>query len=138
MSKSRVKNRKDPSLFKTFQSYTYYFLNLVAFHYLQPFLPTVEALPLVGWLRRILRKKTPPRSTVMNGNTRKAQEATDNLKLPDFDDLPKVEGMPQGCAWGVFDNGGKKDVFGTLNLLSPSVIKAAAREVQEGVSISLK
>lgn len=58
--------------------------------------------------------------------------------LPDFDELPKVEGMPQGCAWGVFDEDGKKDLLGTLNLLTPDVVKAAAAEVKEGVSISLK
>jgi hypothetical protein len=62
-----------------------------------------------------------------------------NLKnLPDFDALPKVNGMPQGCAWGVFDKDGKKDVLGTINLLTPDVVKAAASEVQEGVSVSLK
>ena len=60
------------------------------------------------------------------------------LKVPDFDDLPKVEGFPQGCAWGVFDKDGKKDVFGTLNLLTPDVVQAAATEVKDGVSISLK
>ncbi|KAK7701244.1 hypothetical protein SLS57_011809 [Botryosphaeria dothidea] len=58
-------------------------------------------------------------------------------KVPDFDDLPKVEGMPQGCAWGVFDKDGKKDVLGTLNLLTPSIVAAAASEVKEGISISL-
>lgn len=57
---------------------------------------------------------------------------------PDFDDLPKVEGMPQGCAWGVFDKDGKKDVLGTLNFLTPQVVQAAAAEVKAGVSISLK
>lgn len=60
------------------------------------------------------------------------------LNLPDFDDLPRVEGMPQGCAWGIFDRDGQKDVFGTLNILTPEVVKAAAQEIQEGVSISLK
>ncbi|KAB2578668.1 hypothetical protein DBV05_g2713 [Lasiodiplodia theobromae] len=59
------------------------------------------------------------------------------LDIPNFDDLPEVEGMPQGCAWGVFDKDGKKDVHGTLNLLTPDVVKAAAAEVKEGVSISL-
>lgn len=58
--------------------------------------------------------------------------------VSDFDDLPKVERMPQGCAWGVFDKDGKKDFFGTLNFLTPDVVKAAAAEVQDGVSISLK
>jgi len=62
-----------------------------------------------------------------------------NLKnLPDFDALPKVKDMPQGTAWGVFDKDGKKDVIGTLNLLTPDVVKEAAAEVKEGVSVSLK
>lgn len=61
-----------------------------------------------------------------------------SLKIPDFDDLPKVEGMPQGCAWGVFDKDGKKDVLGTINLLTPDVVKAALTEATEGISISLK
>jgi hypothetical protein len=60
------------------------------------------------------------------------------MNIPDFDDLPKVEGMPQGCAWGVFDKDGKKDLLGTLNLLTPGVVAAAATEVKDGVSISLK
>ncbi|KAF2024911.1 hypothetical protein EK21DRAFT_117309 [Setomelanomma holmii] len=58
-------------------------------------------------------------------------------RLPDFDDLPAVEGMPQGCAWGVFDQDGKKDLKGTLNLLAPEVVAAACQEAKDGVSISL-
>jgi hypothetical protein len=58
--------------------------------------------------------------------------------LPKFDDLPPVEGMPQGCAWGVFDKNGNKDLLGTLNLLTPEVVKDAAAEVRQGLSISLK
>ncbi|KAJ6063341.1 uncharacterized protein N7446_007461 [Penicillium canescens] len=57
--------------------------------------------------------------------------------LPKFDDLPPVEGMPQGCAWGVFDKNGIKDLLGTLNLLTPEVVKDAAAEVRQGLSISL-
>lgn len=60
------------------------------------------------------------------------------MAIPDFDDLPKVEGMPQGCAWGVFDKEkGKKDLLGTLNLLTPDVVKAATAEAREGISVSL-
>lgn len=62
----------------------------------------------------------------------------DISKIPDFDDLPSVDGMPKGCAWGIFDKEGKKDLLGTLNLLTPEVVKAAASEVRDGVSISLK
>jgi hypothetical protein len=58
--------------------------------------------------------------------------------VPEFDDLPTVDGMPQGCAWGVFDQDGKKDLRGTLNLLTPDVVAAACKEARDGVSISLK
>ncbi|RDA89492.1 hypothetical protein CP533_2526 [Ophiocordyceps camponoti-saundersi (nom. inval.)] len=58
--------------------------------------------------------------------------------VPDFDHLPPVEGMPQGCAWGIFDGqDGKKDLVGTLNFLTPTVVREAAKEVRDGVSISL-
>ena len=60
------------------------------------------------------------------------------LEVPDFDNLPPIEGMPNGCAWGVFDKNGEKDLHGTLNFLTPDVVKAAAKEVKDGVSISLK
>ncbi|TQN65378.1 hypothetical protein CSHISOI_09892, partial [Colletotrichum shisoi] len=59
------------------------------------------------------------------------------LSLPDYDTLPPVEGMPKGCAWSVFDKDGKKDVYRTLNLLTPKVIREAGAEVRDGVSISL-
>ncbi|KAL6862569.1 hypothetical protein ACO1O0_002804 [Amphichorda felina] len=62
---------------------------------------------------------------------------TPPTSVPDFDDLPKVKDMPQGCSWGLFDHDGKKDVLGTLNFLTPDIVKAAAAEVKDGVSISL-
>ncbi|KAH8595059.1 hypothetical protein B0O99DRAFT_512434 [Bisporella sp. PMI_857] len=61
----------------------------------------------------------------------------DYTDLPDFDSLPKVPEMPQGCAWGVFDKDGKKDHLGCINLLTPTVIKEAYKEARDGVSISL-
>ncbi|KAH8882308.1 hypothetical protein GQ53DRAFT_753780 [Thozetella sp. PMI_491] len=57
--------------------------------------------------------------------------------VPDFDHLPAVEGRRKGCAWGVFDKDRKKDVYGTLNFLTPEVVKAAASEVRDGISVSL-
>ena len=33
--------------------------------------------------------------------------------FPAFDDLPKVEGQPQGCLWGFFDKGQKRDEVGS-------------------------
>ncbi|KPI41405.1 uncharacterized protein AB675_8996 [Cyphellophora attinorum] len=61
----------------------------------------------------------------------------DYTDLPDFDSLPPVEGMPQGCAWGIFDKNGKKDHLGCLNLLTPAVVARAMEEAREGVSVSL-
>lgn len=61
----------------------------------------------------------------------------DYSHLPDFDSLPKVQGMPQGCAWGFFDKDGKKDHLGCLNLLTPKVVQEAYKEARDGVSISL-
>jgi hypothetical protein len=61
----------------------------------------------------------------------------DYSNLPDFDSLPPVKGMPQGCAWGIFDQDGKKDHLGCLNLLTPSVVREAYKEARSGVSISL-
>lgn len=42
-------------------------------------------------------------------------------KFPAFDELPKVEGMPQGSIWGFYDKNGKKDEVGGA-LLSPKSI----------------
>ena len=58
--------------------------------------------------------------------------------VPDFDQLPTVPGMPHGCAWGIFDHDVIKDKVGTLNFLTPEVVKAASKEVKDGVSVSLK
>lgn len=35
-------------------------------------------------------------------------------KFPPFDDLPRVEGMPQGSLWGFFDKNGQKDEVGSM------------------------
>ena len=58
--------------------------------------------------------------------------------LPDFSDLPCVPGHSLRCSWGLFDEDGKRDEVGTLNLLTPEVVTAASKEVVHGVSISLK
>lgn len=57
--------------------------------------------------------------------------------FPNFDDLPAVPNMPQGCAWGIFDRDGKKDSLGCLNKLTPSIVASAATEFRDGISVSL-
>ncbi|KAJ5094897.1 hypothetical protein N7532_007188 [Penicillium argentinense] len=63
--------------------------------------------------------------------------SSDYSNLPSFDDLPPVRGMPQGCAWGLFDKDGEKDYLGCLNLLTPAVVQAALKEARDGQSVSL-
>ncbi|KAH8704967.1 hypothetical protein BGW36DRAFT_284683 [Talaromyces proteolyticus] len=57
--------------------------------------------------------------------------------FPAFEDLPQVNDQPIGCLWGFFDQDGKKDELGTLNLLTPEVVKAAATEIQLGKHVQL-
>ncbi|EMD84679.1 hypothetical protein COCC4DRAFT_131441 [Bipolaris maydis ATCC 48331] len=57
--------------------------------------------------------------------------------VPEFDDLPSCAGLPQGCAWGVFEKSEVKDIYGTLNFLTQDVILSAKQEITEGISISL-
>lgn len=40
--------------------------------------------------------------------------------FPAFDELPKVEGMPQGSIWGFYDKNGKKDEIGCPSKLLKS------------------
>ena len=58
--------------------------------------------------------------------------------LPSLEELPLLEGLPKGCTWGLWDKPGAKDELGTLNLLTPKVVKNAYTELSEGISVSLK
>lgn len=55
-------------------------------------------------------------------------------KWPSFDSLPLDPNGPPGNAWGLF---GPHDQLGMLNLLTPDVVAAAAKEIQQGLRVSL-
>ena len=55
-------------------------------------------------------------------------------RLPDFDELPINLNNPPRSAWGVF---GEDDEIGTLNLLTPECVAAAARLVKTGEVFSM-
>ncbi|KAK8025476.1 hypothetical protein PG990_003299 [Apiospora arundinis] len=57
--------------------------------------------------------------------------------FPNFDDLPAVPDAPQGCLWGFYDKDGVKDEVGSINLLTPDVVKEASREIQTGRHVQL-
>ncbi|KAL8404689.1 hypothetical protein RB594_009524 [Gaeumannomyces avenae] len=53
---------------------------------------------------------------------------------PAFDSLPLNAGDPKASAWGLW---GKDDELGALNLLTPEVIRKAAAEAVDGVTVPL-
>lgn len=56
------------------------------------------------------------------------------MDLPDYAALPVRPDAPPGSAWGVF---GDADQVGTLNLLTPERIVAAARLIRRGATFNL-
>jgi hypothetical protein len=58
--------------------------------------------------------------------------------LPAFKDLPPVAGLPHGCAWGIWDKNGEKDQLGSLNLLTPEIVREAGKEIETGERCVLK
>lgn len=62
---------------------------------------------------------------------------TSNHQFPAFDQLPSVQGQPQGCLWGFFDKDGRHDEIGTLNLLTSDVVRRAANEIRTGEHVQL-
>jgi hypothetical protein len=58
--------------------------------------------------------------------------------LPSWKNMPAVNGMPHGTAWGLFDKDGVPDEVGTLNLLTSEVVLEAKKEIKTGKSVVLK
>ncbi len=55
-------------------------------------------------------------------------------KIPSYDELPVRVGAPAGAAWGVF---GDDDEVGTINLLTPDRVIAAADSIRSGKVFAL-
>jgi hypothetical protein len=53
---------------------------------------------------------------------------------PHFDALPLDKNGPPGNAWGLY---GADDELGSLNMLTPDVVTAAASEIKTGERVSL-
>jgi hypothetical protein len=54
---------------------------------------------------------------------------------PSFSDLPLHPDHPKASAWGLW---GPDDELGTLNMLTPELVKSAAAEIQYGEVVALK
>jgi kynurenine formamidase len=55
-------------------------------------------------------------------------------RMPSYDELPVRAGAPAGAAWGVF---GDDDEVGTINLLTPDRVVAAADSIRSGKVFAL-
>lgn len=66
-------------------------------------------------------------------STQSASEK-ETFSFPPFSSLPLSRDGPRGNAWGRF---GTDDNLGMLNLLTPAVVAAAAREIKTGDRVSL-
>lgn len=55
-------------------------------------------------------------------------------RIPSYDELPVRAGAPEGSAWGVF---GDRDEVGTINLLTPGRVRAAAASIKTGKVFAL-
>ncbi len=82
--------------------------------------------------RQVARKVAPKKAARPAPAKRPAAPA--GPKLPSYDQLPVRAGAPQGSAWGVF---GDRDEVGTINLLSPERVRAAAGSIRSGKVFAL-
>jgi kynurenine formamidase len=73
--------------------------------------------------------RTAKRVTAPKAAALAARKAAPAPKLPSYDQLPVRAGAPAGAAWGVF---GDDDEVGTINLLTPERVRAAATSIRTG------
>ncbi len=77
---------------------------------------------------RQARKVAPKAAKGKTAASKGAKHAI-SLRIPGYDDLPVRAGAPAGAAWGVF---GDDDEVGTINLLTPERVIAAAASIRSG------
>ncbi len=80
------------------------------------------------------RKLPRPRAAKKAPTRRPAAPKAAEPTLPSYDQLPVRAGAPAGAAWGVF---GDEDELGTINLLTPERVRAAARSIRRGKVFAL-
>jgi kynurenine formamidase len=83
--------------------------------------------------RKVAVRKAAPKKAVRKAPARRPAPPA-GPKLPSYGELPVRPGAPQGAAWGVF---GDSDEVGTINLLSPDRVVAAAGSIRSGKVFAL-
>ncbi len=87
---------------------------------------------------RIVAPKAVQAKKAVSKGAKRARPAVTSVapaaKIPAYDDLPIRAGAPKGAAWGVF---GDDDEVGTINLLTPERVIAAASSIRSGKVFAL-
>jgi kynurenine formamidase len=79
-------------------------------------------------------RKVSLKATQVKKAASKSAKRAHSPKIPGYDDLPVRAGAPAGAAWGVF---GDDDEVGTINLLTPERVIAAAASIRSGKVFAL-
>jgi len=79
-------------------------------------------------------RKVAPKAAKARPAASKGVQRALAVKIPGYDDLPVRAGAPAGAAWGVF---GDDDEVGTINLLTPERVIAAAASIRSGKVFAL-
>ncbi len=79
-------------------------------------------------------RKVAPKAAKVKKAASKGAKGAPAPKIPGYDDLPVRAGAPAGAAWGVF---GDDDEVGTINLLTPERVIAAAASIRSGKVFAL-
>jgi kynurenine formamidase len=79
-------------------------------------------------------RKVAPKATQARKAASESAKRAPAAKMPTYDELPIRAGAPAGAAWGVF---GDDDEVGTVNLLTPERVIAAAASIRSGKIFAL-
>lgn len=72
---------------------------------------------MVRWHRYVVSACVIAEATFRHYLPCEVDKAAPSVKMvkynfPSFEELPKVEGAPQGCIWGFYDKAGQRDEIG--------------------------
>ena len=100
--------------------------------------PARKSAPKVAKLAKVEKKAAPKSNlkarTASKPTAAKRAPSAPRENLPSYDQLPVRAGAPAGSAWGVF---GDQDEVGTINLLTPTRVRAAKDSIKSGKVFAL-
>ncbi len=96
--------------------------------------PARKTRPARKPARTVARSKPAPKAKPRQKPAPRTAAAARGPAIPAYSELPVRAGAPEGSAWGVF---GENDELGTINLLTPDRVRAAASSIRSGKIFAL-